>query len=141
MGNTDSASSIKAASSWTHGSSNPSVNTDKVFHTNLFETYVSRVVRLHLGLQYLDEDNQVIVDERRLIEQAREPLQKHLADTVPAWKMNWCSCKMVIVKHLRKLAGERITIHDIDDETRDETLERFFREDFESLWPRDWLDS
>lgn len=113
----------------------------RVFATELFELYVGRVVRRAIVSQYVDQGHQVLDDEIRLIAEAEDKLRRHLEERVPEWNMAWRLAKMVIVHHLRSLARERLEAHDLDDETRDEALEAVYRDDFERIFPKSWLDS
>lgn len=131
---TDS-STVRAARSRTLPASR-----DQAFDTDLFETYVARVVRRHLLSVYVEPEHKVLRDEIRLIGEAGMKLRAHLAETVPKWGLGWRLCKTVIIKHIRELAESRLACHDVEDDVKDEVLEAIYREDFESLWPDGWLD-
>ena len=142
MSHTDSESSIRVTnpSAWPRAVPTRA-SAAKVFDTELFETFVARIVRKNLVSQYVSSDHQVYLDEVRLIGEAAERLQSHLAQSVPSWNLSWRISKMVIVRHIRKMAEERLDMHDVDDEAREEALEKVYQDDFEKLWPKDWLDS
>lgn len=113
----------------------------KVFQTDLFERYVSRLVRRHIAAQFVDSDHQVLVDENRLIAESEKALKGHLAHSVPEWKMAWRIAKITIVHHIRHLARQRLRTHEVDDDTREAVLEEIYQDDFEQLFPENWLDS
>lgn len=114
------------------------VHAKKVLEHEAFGLYVSRVVRKHVASSYLEEDHIVISDEDCLIEKARVDLQKYMAENIPSWDLKWKICKIIITEHMRNLAKDRLEMHDIDDQTRDEVFEKFRSDDFSSLWPTDW---
>lgn len=113
----------------------------RVFQTELFDLYVARLVRKAIAEQYVDMSHTVLTDEVRLISEAETVLSEHLASTVPEWKMAWRLAKMVVIHHIRQLAKERLECHDIDEETREAALETIYQEDFEHLFPSNWMDS
>ncbi len=123
--------------------SEPAVRKQKiaVFDHDSFDIFVSRIVRKNVALQFLEPDHVVIQNEERLISEAQEKLSAHLAEKIPAWSMEWRMCKNILTTHIRQLTKERLELHDIDDETRLEALERIFQDDFATLWPKSWLDS
>ena len=114
--------------------------TREVFSSPLFETYVGRIVRRAIAEQFVDGDHQVLTDEKRLIGESEAQLKRHIAATVPAWGMSWRLCKMTVVQHLRRLAKERLEMHDIDEDARDEALRAVYRDDFERLFRASWTD-
>lgn len=113
----------------------------KVFDTDLFDTFVARLVRKHLVSQYVDESHEVLQEELKLLEVSRAALSAHLDSTVPEWRLAWRLAKMAVIQHIRRMAYDRLCLHDVDDETREETLERVYREDFEDLFPKSWTDA
>lgn len=113
----------------------------QVFQTDLFETYVARLVRKHVAQQFVDPGHQVLVDEQRLIEESSTGLSAHLSRSVPEWHMAWRLAKMIVIHHIRQLAEQRLALHDVDEETRENALESIYREDFDELFPGSWMDS
>ena len=113
----------------------------RVFESDLFDLYVARIVRKSIAEQFVESDHVVLKDEMRLISETQSQLRNHLAQTIPEWKMAWRLAKMVVIQHIRQLAKDRLEGHDVDEEAKEAALESIYREDFEELFPANWLDS
>ncbi len=114
----------------------------KVFETELFELLAARTVRHHIAQQFVEKDHPVLSKEAALIKAASLQLREHLDLTASEWgTLAWRLRKMVVVRHMRELAKERIDLHDVDEEVASTALEEIFKLDFEDLFPKGWLDS
>ena len=112
----------------------------RVFQTDLFETYVARLARKHVAQQFVEPDHPVLVDEQRMIDASSASLREHLSESVPEWRMAWRLAKMIVIHHVRHLAEQRLALHDVEDDVREQAIESIFKEDFEELFPPTWLD-
>ncbi len=114
----------------------------KVFETESFELLIGRIVRQQIAQQFVDADHPVLSKEAGLIKAATSSLRAHLDVTASEWgSLAWRLRKIVIVRHLRQLAKERIEQHDVDEDVAENALEEIFKMDFEEVFPKGWLDS
>ena len=105
--------------------------------TELFDVYTTRLVRKHIVQQYVNSEHQVFIDEQTLIDRSTNEIRDNLLKNVDDWKM----AKMIIINHIRCLAKNVIKMHDIDKQTHDIAMESIYREEFNSLFPHEWMDS
>jgi hypothetical protein len=119
---------------------------ERVFVSNEFELFVNRVVRRHISQQLLEEaDHPVLVKEDKLIRESSSAIKKHLKATENEWGgLAFRLRKISIIKHLRELAQARMKDHvetqDLDEDIAKRALESIHKEDFESLFPKSWVD-
>jgi len=113
----------------------------KVFADELFETFVSRIVRKAILLSLheqegvpMEEDHFVLVEENRLIMESTELLKKHLSNSIPQWGMALRLAKTIIIHHIRQLARERLEMHECDEELKGAVLDSIFRDDFNEIF-------
>ena len=107
--------------------------------------FVARIVRKAILLTLreqenasIDDDNFVLVEENRLIQESTEVLKKHLSSSMPQWGMALRLAKTIVIHHIRQLAQERLEMHECDDELKEAVLESIFRDDFSAIFPDAW---
>ncbi len=116
---------------------------DRVFsNTTLFQTFSERLVRKHVLLsQGLPEDHPVLETERNLVRQSEGQVREYLSRAKIGWKLPWSTTKMVVMQYVRHVAAERLREMELDPDVEESVLESVYKEDFESLFPAEWLDS
>ena len=121
------------------------VKPEKVFGTEDFELLTARVVRRHITQQLCESDHPVLLSEDSLIAASRKKVKRHLEATEAEWKgLAFRLRKIIVVRHLRELAQERLKDH-IETQDLDETIARtafdtILKLDFEEVFPRNWVD-
>jgi hypothetical protein len=128
-----------------HLTEDQQVKPEKVFGTEDFELLINRVVRKHITQQLCEEGHPVLKSEDQLILDARAKVERHLKATENEWKgLAFRLRKIVLVRHFRELAEERLKDHvetqDLDDEIAKTALETIKELDFENVFPRSWVD-
>ena len=121
------------------------VKPEKVFGTEDFVTLIARVVRRHITQQLCEENHPVLKSEDALIADSRQKVVRHLEATEAEWKgLAFRLRKIVVVRHFRELAQDRLNDHvetqDLDDEIAKTAFETISRLDFEEVFPKSWVD-
>ena len=121
------------------------VQPEKVFGADDFELLVSRTVRRHITQQLCEPNHPVLLSEDTLIEESTFKVVRHLEATESEWNnLAFRLRKIAIVRHLRELAKERLRDHvetqDLDEEIAQRALETIMTLDFESIFPKAWVD-
>lgn len=118
----------------------------QVFEIEVFEIFISRMVRRLIAVQFCEPDHPVILTEEQLIARSKSQIQKHLAETVGHWESSpWRIRKIVVIRHLRALAKERLLDHmntqGLDDDAAKNVYKTILKTDFEEVFPKEWIDS
>jgi hypothetical protein len=118
---------------------------EKVFKTEAFETLVNRIVRKHITQQYCKPEHPVLVNEAKLIAESAVSLKRHLSATESEWgNFSHSLRKIAIIQHLRALAGECVQAHvetqDLDEDVANKAMETLMEEDFDFIFPKNWMN-
>lgn len=115
---------------------------DKVFKTNLFGTFVARLVRKHVLLHFdVTVGHPVLEEEERLLRESVAEIRDYLRQSPIKWPVPWRMAKTVVVQYVRMKAKVQVRDHDLDDDAEEAVMESIYREQFEELFPANWFDS
>lgn len=122
----------------TTGRGNEANRTPIPHQTEVLNKFVARIVRRRIAEQYVGSGHPVLVDEDRMIAESEAALMNCLEKSGPPKSI---LVKMLLVRHIHRLARQRLMLQDIDDETREIALESIVDDDFERIFPASWSES
>lgn len=112
----------------------------ELLESDLFSSLASRLVRRAIASQFIKDDHPVLSEEDRLIEKSTKEIREYLSATTHRWGPNMGLAKLAIMKHIREEALSRLSLHDIDDQTRNEASNRILKTDLTAVFPDYWED-
>lgn len=115
---------------------------DRIFETDLFDKFVSRLVRKHIMLQLeVQQGHPLLEEETRLFQESVSAVQIYLTASHIKWPIPWSRAKTVVIHYIRNIAATYVKNFELDDDVEVVVLESIHQENFDSLFPATWQDS